>query len=174
MTAEDSQKHILSLWVDNKPGVLARITGLFSGRNYNIESLCVAETNDPTVSRITVVTKGGMAVLEQIKKQLNKLINVIKVIDFTNKDVVEAEVALVKVRANPEFRTEILRIANIFRARVVDSSPDCYTVEVVGDETKIEAFLDLLKPMGIKELARTGKIALARAKKEREVRDGKD
>jgi len=164
MTAEDSQKHILSLLVDNKPGVLARITGLFSGRNYNIESLCVAETNDPMVSRITLVTKGEAAVLEQIKKQLNKLINVIKVIHFTNKDFVQAEVVLVKVRAKPEFRTEILRIVNVFGSRVVDSSPDFYTVETVGDESKIGALLSLLKPMGIKEMARTGTIALAREK----------
>jgi acetolactate synthase-1/3 small subunit len=174
MTTEDSQKHILSLLVENKPGVLARIAGLFSGRNYNIESLCVAKTNDPSISRITLVTKGKMTVLEQIKKQLNKLIDVIKVMDFTHKDFVEAEVALVKVRADPELQTEILRIVNIFRSRVVGLSPDCYTLEIVGDGSKIEAFLNLLKPMGIKEIARTGPIALARAKKNKEVRDGKD
>ncbi len=174
MTAEDPSKHILSLLVENKPGVLARIAGLFSGRNYNIESLCVAETNDPFISRITLVTKGKMAVLEQIKKQLNKLIDVIKVIDFNNTDYVHAELVLVKVRAKAESRAEILRIANIFGSRVVDSSPDFYTMEVVGDESKIEAFLRLLKPMEIKEMARTGTIALAREKKKRRMRDGKD
>jgi acetolactate synthase-1/3 small subunit len=165
MAAKDSQKHILSLLVDNKPGVLARIAGLFSGRNYNIKSLCVAETNDPTVSRMTLVTEGDMAVLEQIKKQLNKLINVIKITDFTNTDFVQAEVVLVKVRAKPEFRGEILRIVNIFRSQVVDSSRNFYTMEVIGDDSKIEALLSLLKPMGIKEMARTGTIALAREKK---------
>ncbi len=174
MAAKDSQRHLLSVLVENRPGVLARIAGLFSARNYNIESLCVAKTNDSSVSRITLVTRGKMAVLEQIRKQLHKLIDVIKVADFTGKDFVEAEVALVKVRASPELRAEILRIVDIFRSRVVDSGLDCYTLEVVGDESKVEAFLDLLKPIGIREMARTGPIALARAKKNKEVRNGKD
>lgn len=165
MTDENGRKHVLSLLVDNKPGVLSRIAGLFSGRNFNIESLCVAETNDPLVSSITLVTKGNMAVLEQIKKQLNKLINVVKVMDFTNTDFVQAEMALIKLRAKPEHRAEILRTVDIFRSRVVDASPEYYTVEVIGDENKIAAFLSLLKPMGIKEVARTGTIALAREKK---------
>ncbi|MGQ9647373.1 MAG: acetolactate synthase small subunit [Thermodesulfobacteriota bacterium] len=169
MVAENSQKHILSLLVDNKPGVLARIAGLFSARNYNIESLCVSETNDPTISRITLVTKGGLALLEQIKKQLNKLIDVIKVMDFTHTDFVQVEAALVKLRVKPEFRSEILWIVNMYRSRVVDTSPDVYTLEVVGDEGEIEAFLNLLKPMGIREIARTGTIALAREKKKRRI-----
>lgn len=169
MTVRDSKKHILSLLVDNKPGVLARIAGLFSGRNYNIESLCVAETNDPTVSRITLVTKGGIALLEQIKKQLNKLIDVIKVMDFTHTDFVQTEAVLVKVRVKPELRSEILRIVSMYRSRVVDTSPDVYTVEVVGDEGEIEAFLNLLKPKGIREIARTGTVALAREKKKRRI-----
>jgi acetolactate synthase-1/3 small subunit len=150
--------------VDNQPGVLSRITGLFSGRGFNIESLCVAETTDPLVSRITLVTKGNMGVVEQIKKQLNKLINVIKVIEFTGLAYVQREMALIKVYAKPENRAEILRMVDIFRCRVVDVGMEFYTVEVTGDEGKIMAILNLLKPMGIKEIARTGAIALAREK----------
>ncbi len=151
--------------VDNQPGVLSRIAGLFSGRGFNIESLCVAETTDPLISRITLVTKGDINIIEQIKKQLNKVINVIKVLDFTDTTFVQREMALIKVRAKPENRAEILRMADIFRSRVVDVSSDCYVVEVTGDEEKLTAFLNLLKPMGIKEIARTGAIALARGKK---------
>jgi len=156
------QKHILSLLVENQPGVLARIAGLFSARGFNIESLCVAQTTDPQVSRVSIVTKGDMFILEQIKKQLNKLINVIKVYDFTDVAYVQRDLALVKVKAKPEHRAEILRMVDIFRSRVVDVGPECYTVEITGDEEKIEAFLRLLKPMGIKEIARTGPVALAR------------
>ena len=164
MNETTQEKHILSLTVDNQPGVLSRITGLFSGRGFNIESLCVAETTDPLVSRITLVTKGDMGVVEQIKKQLNKLINVIKVIEFTGLAYVQREMALIKVYAKPENRAEILRMVDIFRCRVVDVGMEFYTVEVTGDEGKIMAILNLLKPMGIKEIARTGAIALAREK----------
>jgi acetolactate synthase I/III small subunit len=162
---EDNQKHILSLLVDNEPGVLTRITGLFSGRGFNIESLCVAETNEPNVSRVTIVTNGDLNILEQIKKQLNKLINVIKVMDFKNTPFVQRELALIKVRAKPEHRAEILRMVDIFRSRVVDVGAEYYTMELTGDEDKIDAFLELLKPMGIKEIAKTGAIALSREKK---------
>ena len=158
-------KHILSMLVDNQPGVLSRVAGFFSGRGFNIESLSVSSTTDPDMSRITLVTFGDMLILEQIKKQLNKLINVIKVLDFTGTDTVEREMALVKVKAKPENRAEILRMVDIFRSRVVDVSPEYYILEVVGAEDKIVAFLDLLKPMGIKEIARTGAIALARENK---------
>jgi len=164
MNAKKGEKYILSLLVDNQPGVLSRIAGLFSGRGFNIESLCVAETTDPLVSRMTLVTTGDMAVLEQIKKQLNKLINVIKVVDFIDTAFVQREMALIKVRAKPENRAEILRMVDIFRSRVVDVGTECYTVEVTGDEDKITAFLNLLMPLGIKEIARTGAIALAREK----------
>lgn len=164
MNETREEKHILSLTVDNQPGVLYRITGLFSGRGFNIESLCVAETTDPLVSRITLVTKGDMGVVEQIKKQLNKLVNVIKVIEFTGMAYVQREMALIKVYAKPENRAEILRMVDIFRCRVVDVGMEFYTVEVTGDEGKIMAFLNLLRPMGIKEIARTGAIALAREK----------
>lgn len=164
MAIGETRKHILSMLVDNEPGVLSRIAGLFSGRGFNIESLCVAETTDPLISRITLVTLGGMSIVEQIKKQLNKLINVIKVIDFTDTAFVQREMALVKVRAKPEHRAEILRTVDIFRSRVVDVGSQYYIVEITGDEDKINAFLNLLKPMGIKEIARTGAIALAREK----------
>lgn len=162
---ENEKKTILSILVDNEPGVLSRITGLFSSRNFNIESLCVAETTDPLVSRITLVTKGDISIAEQVKKQLNKLINVIKVLDFTGTEFVQREMALIKIRAKPEKRAEILRMVDIFRSRIVDVSANYYIVEVTGDEGKINAFLNLIKPMGIKEIARAGAIALAREKK---------
>ena len=165
MTHESAKKHILSMLVDNQPGVLSRVAGLFSGRGFNIDSLCVSETTDPLVSRITLVAVGDMSILEQIKKQLNKLINVIKVLDFTETDFVQRETALVKVRARPEHRAEILRLADIFRSTVVDVGSEYYTLEVTGDEGKITALLKLLKPMGIKEIARTGPVALARERK---------
>ncbi len=167
MNNKKDDKHILSLMVENQPGVLSRITGLFSGRGFNIESLCVAETNDPDVSRITLVTRGEMSIIEQIKKQLNKLINIIKVFDFTDTDHIQRELVLVKVYAKPDNRAEILRMVDIFRSRVVDVGTDHYTLEVTGDEGKIGAFLRLLKPMGIKEIARTGAIALAREKQDK-------
>jgi acetolactate synthase-1/3 small subunit len=159
------QKHTISLLVDNEPGVLARVSGLFSGRGFNIESLCVAETLDPCVSRITLVTRGDDAVAEQISKQLNKLINVIKVTDLTGTECVEREMALIKVSAKADFRAEILRIVDIFRCKVVDVSPTHYTIEVTGTAEKLAAIVSLLKPMGIKEIARTGAIALPREKK---------
>lgn len=160
------EKHILSILVENQPGVLSRVVDLFSGRGFNIDSLCVSVTMDPQVSRITLVTEGDMSIIEQIKKQLNKLINVIKVFDFTGISFVERELALVKVKAKPENRAEVLRIVDIFRSRVVDVSTEYFTVEITGDEGKIAAFLDLLKPTQIKEIARTGAIALAREKKQ--------
>ncbi|MFN3534904.1 MAG: acetolactate synthase small subunit [Desulfatiglandales bacterium] len=161
----ERQRHVISLLVQNEPGVLARIAGLFSGRGFNIESLCVAETLDEGVSRITLVTKGDMNIIEQIKKQLNKLIDVIKVIDYVGVPFVEREMVLVKIRAKPEHRAEILRMVDIFRARVVDVGLESYTVEVTGNEDKISAFLSLVKPIGVKEIARTGAVALAREKK---------
>ncbi|OQX66252.1 MAG: acetolactate synthase small subunit [Desulfococcus sp. 4484_242] len=165
MANEKDKRHILSMLVDNQPGVLSRVAGFFSSRGFNIDSLCVSETHDPLISRITLVAMGDMAVLEQIKKQLNKLINVIKVLDFTDVDYVERETALVKLRARPEHRAEILRMTDIFLSRVVDVGSDFYTVEITGDEGKINAFLKLVKNMGIKEVARTGLVALAREKK---------
>ena len=165
MNTGKTEKHILSILVENKPGVLSRVVDLFSGRGFNIDSLCVSVTLDPLVSRITLVTEGDLWIVEQIKKQLNKLINVIKVLDFSETSFVQRELALVKVRAKPEHRAEVLRIVDIFRSRVVDVSAEYFTVEITGDEGKISAFLDILRPMQIKEIARTGAIALAREKK---------
>ena len=162
MNGTSEEKHYLSLMVENRPGVLSRIVGLFSGRGFNIESLCVAESMEASVSRITLVTRGDMMIIEQIKKQLNKLINVIKVTDLTHMNFVQRDMALVKVRARPENRAEILRMVDIFRGKVVDVGTEFFTVEVTGDLGKVQAFLKLLKPMGIKEIARTGAIALAR------------
>ena len=161
----ETKRHILSILVDNQPGVLSRIAGLFSGRGFNIESLCVAETADPLVSRITLVTMGSDSIVEQVTKQLNKLINVIKVSDFLDTAFVQREMVLVKVRAKPEHRAEILRTADIFRSKVIDVGSRYYILELTGDEGKVAAFLNLLKPMGIKEIARTGAIALARDNK---------
>jgi len=159
------EKHILSILVDNQPGVLSRIAGLFSGRGYNIESLCVAETMEPDVSRITMVTQGDATVIEQIKKQLFKLINVIKVYDLTTEKSIQRELILIKVSAKPEHRAEILRIVDIFRAKVVDVGPEHYTIEATGTEDKLNAIQTLLKPMGIKNIARSGRIALLRESK---------
>lgn len=162
-------RHTISLLVENKFGVLSRISGLFSGRGYNIESLSVGETIDPQISVMTIVTSGDDQIIEQITKQLNKLIDVIKVVDMTEFDHVEREMVLIKVAPRHEDKAEILRLTEIFRGRVVDSSLKTYTVEVTGDEKKLSAFIELLKPMGIKEFVRTGKIAIAREgiKKER-------
>jgi len=158
-------RHVITLLVENEFGVLARIAGLFSGRGFNIESLCVAETLDPSVSTMTMVTRGDDMVIEQVLKQLNKLIPVIKVVDLYEKDFVEREMILVKVSATAETREEILQIAEIFRGKVVDVGSKAYTIEVTGDENKIKAILNLLKPLGIKELVRTGRVAMVRGSK---------
>jgi len=155
-------RHTISVLVENKFGVLSRVSGLFSGRGYNIESLSVGETIDPNVSIMTIVTAGDDAIIEQITKQLNKLIDVIKVTDLTEDEHVEREMVLLKVSPKQEFKAEVLRLAEIFRGRIVDSSQKTYTVEITGDEKKIEAFIELMKPMGIKEFVRTGKVAIAR------------
>lgn len=160
-------KHTISLQVENKPGVLSRVAGLFSGRGFNIESLSVAETLDPKISRMTILTTGDDKILEQITKQLNKLINVIKVIDFKSNEYVGRELALIKVAVTEGTRSEILSIVDIFRGKVVDVSPESYTVEITGDENKIEAILDLFRPLGIKEIAKTGSAALTRGSKTR-------
>ena len=160
-------RHTISVLVTNEFGVLSRISGLFSGRGFNIESLSVAETLDPGISRMTIVTRGDDKVIEQINKQLNKLINVIKVHDFTGEEHIERELALIKVSSNQEIRAEILSIADIFRAKVVDVSPRSYTIEITGDEEKIGAITERLRPFGIKEIVRTGRIAMARSPKQK-------
>ncbi len=158
-------RHTLGVLVENQPGVLSRVSGLFSGRGFNIECLTVAETLDPEVSRLTLVTTGDEMIMEQIVKQLNKLVNVIKVIDFREVKFVDREMALIKVKAETQTRAEILRIVDIFRGKIVDVSPNFYTIEVTGDESKIQAILDLLGHLGIVEVVRTGKVAIARSKK---------
>lgn len=158
-------KHTLAVLVENKSGVLARVAGLFSRRGYNIDSLAVGVTEDPKTSRMTIVVEGDDAVLEQVTKQLNKLIDVIKVSDLSCDDSVERELALIKVAADVNTRAEILQIVNIFRAKVVDVAPKSMTVEVTGDEDKILAIEKMLQQFGIKEMARTGKVALARGPK---------
>ncbi|MCG6552783.1 MAG: acetolactate synthase small subunit [Candidatus Magnetominusculus sp. LBB02] len=157
-------RHTISVQVENKFGVLSRVSGLFSGRGYNIESISVGETLDPKISVMTIVTRGETQIVEQINKQLNKLIDVIKVQDLFDVDHVEREMVLVKIAPPQEQKAEVLRIAEIFRGRVVDSSVKTYTIEITGDESKIEAFLELVKPMGVKEFVRSGKIAIAREK----------
>lgn len=157
--------HTLSILVDNEPGVLSRVAGLFSGRGFNIASLSVAETTDPRISRITAVLPGNEMILEQIKKQLNKLINVHKVIDITDVPRVERELVLLKVNAKNGDRAEVLRIVDIFRGKVVDVSPQDFIVEVTGDRDKIEAILALLSKFGISEIAKSGITALPRSKK---------
>ena len=166
-------RHTISVLVENEFGVLARVAGLFSGRGFNIESLSVAETLDPTVSRITLVTRGDDQVLEQIEKQLNKLIAVIKVIDFTETEHVERELVLLKVAADERTRGEIVNIVDIFRGKIIDVSRKSYVIEVTGSEDKIAALIELLKPIGIKEIVRTGKVAMFRGTRLLAV-DGKD
>jgi len=160
-------RHTISVLVANEFGVLSRISGLFSGRGFNIESLTVAETLDPSVSRMTIITRGNDKVIEQVNKQLNKLISVIKVHDFTGEDHIERELAMIKVTSKAESRAEILSIVEIFRGRIVDISPRSYTIEITGDRDKIQAITDLLRPFGIKEIARTGSLVVARSPKQR-------
>ncbi len=158
------EKHTLSVLVDNEPGVLARVIGLFSGRGYNIESLTVAETDpDGKVSRITIVTTGTPMIIEQIKAQLGRLVPVHKVSDLTVEGPgVTRELALVKVAGTGEKRVEALRIADIFRARVVDSTNESFVFEIVGQTSKLNAFIGLMHPLGLVDLARTGVVAIAR------------
>jgi acetolactate synthase-1/3 small subunit len=155
-------RHIISVLVENEFGVLSRVAGLFSTRGFNIESLCVAETLDPTVSRITLVTRGDDQVLEQIEKQLNKLICVIKLTDFTETEHVERELGLIKVAVDDKTRAEVVSIVNIFRAKIIDVSRRSYVVEITGASDKIDALLELLKPIGVREVVRTGQIAMFR------------
>lgn len=155
-------RHTISVLVENKFGVLSRVAALFSGRGYNIESISSGPTIDSQISIMTIVTSGDDWVIEQITKQLNKLIDVIKLVDLTELDHVEREMILLKVAPRKENKIEVLRTAEIFRGRIVDSSQDTYTIEVTGDEKKIEAFIELMRPMGIKEFVRTGKVAMSR------------
>ena len=158
-------KHTISVLLQNRPGVLSRVTGLFSGRGFNIESLSVAKTLESQVSCLTLVTAGDDSIIEQITKQLHKLIDVIKVTDMSETDYVEREMAIIRVKAEAETRAEVLRVIDIFRGKVVDVSPKSYAVEITGNASKIQAVIDILRPIGIQEIVRTGKIAMTRAKK---------
>ncbi|MEO2167595.1 MAG: acetolactate synthase small subunit [bacterium] len=155
-------QHIISVLVENEFGVLAKVSGLFSGRGFNIESLCVAETRDPDVSRITLVTSGDDDVLEQVTKQLNKQVNVVKVCDFSDAPSVERELVLIKVKVTPKTRGDVANVVNIFRGKVVDVAAFSYVVEVTGTPEKTEALLSLLEPFGVLEIVRTGLVALWR------------
>jgi acetolactate synthase-1/3 small subunit len=159
------EKHILTMLVDNQPGVVSRVAGLFSGRGFNIESIVASPTNDPEVSRITIATQVDSAAIEQIEKQLRKLVNVIKLRGLDGPKAVRRELALICVHAKGEQRTEVLRIVDIFRGKIVDAGIEHYIIEVTGDEEKIQAVLNLLKPIGIKKLSRTGPIGLIREPK---------
>jgi acetolactate synthase I/III small subunit len=153
-------RHTLSVLVEDKPGVLARVASLFSRRGFNIESLAVGPTEIPDVSRMTIVVSVERLLLEQVTKQLNKLINVLKIVELDESTSVQRALALVKVRADAESRSSVLEIVQLFRAKVVDVATDAVTIEVTGDEPKIEALLRLLEPYGIKELVESGVIAL--------------
>ena len=155
-------RHTISVLVENKFGVLARVSGMFSGRGFNIDSLNVAPTNDLSLSRITAVLKGDDASLDLCIKQLRKLVNVVEVTDFKDGQAVARELVLVKVRANTQTRSEIVQIADIFRAKIVNLASDNLIIELTGDDDKVNALLGLLDPFGIIELARTGRLALKR------------
>lgn len=162
---ESQERHILSVLVENKPGVLSRVTGLISRRGFNIESLSVGPTEDATMSRLTVIMMADDVAYEQITKQLHKLISVHKITDLTQEEAIERELVLIKVHANPERRSEIIEIANVFRAKIVDVGKSSLTIEVTGDASKIAGIEDLLRAYGIKEIIRTGIIAMSRGSK---------
>jgi len=155
-------RHTVSVLVENKFGVLTRVAGLFSGRGYNIDTLNVAPTQQANTSRMTIVTVGDDATLDQIVKQLNKLVNVLEVVDFRESEFIDRELVLVRVTVNAKTRAEIMQMTDIFRAKIVDVQPKSLTIEITGDESKLDKFLRLMETFGVLELTRTGKIALAR------------
>src|SRR5437764_7035302 len=155
-------RHVLSALVQNQPGVLAHISGMLASRAFNIDSLAVGETEKADLSRMTFVVHGDDAELEQVRKQLDKIVTVVKVQDISSEDFVERDLMLLKVKATPQQRVELSLLVEMFRARVIDISPDTLMVEISGQERKIEAFIELMRPYGIVELARTGRIALVR------------
>ena len=155
-------RHTISVLVQNEAGVLSRIASLFSGRGYNIESLTVAPTQDQAFSRVTLVTIGDDTVIEQICKQLNRLVNTLKVMDITGDNSIERELLLIKVNAKDDVRSEILRITEIFEAKIVDVTAKTYTIEAMGDDNTIRSLIELLRPLGIRELVRSGKVAISK------------
>jgi acetolactate synthase I/III small subunit len=158
----DMSRHTLSVLVENKPGVLARIAGLFSRRGFNIDSLAVGPTEQPEVSRMTIVVNVEDSPLEQVTKQLNKLVEVIKIVELDGSTSVNRELLLVKVKADAETRRQVLETVQLFRAKVVDVSPDAVTIEVTGDSGKLDAFLRVLEPLGVRELVQSGVVAIGR------------
>jgi len=159
---EGIMRHTISVLVENKAGVLARIATLFAARGYNIDSLAVGETEDPSISRMTIVVRGDEKILEQVEKQLNKLIDVIKLNDFVDTEHLERDLVLIKVKTDKNTRSEIMQIIDIFRAKIIDVAANSLIVEMTGDEEKIQAIINMLRPFGIKEMVRTGIIAMAR------------
>src|SRR5205814_3083225 len=155
-------RHTISVLVENKFGVLTRVAGLFSGRGYNIDTLNVAPTADPTASRMTIVTRGDDGTLDQIVKQLNKLVDVLKVHDFREGEYIDRELVLVKVAVDANSRAEVMQITDIFRAKIVDVQPKSLTIEITGNESKVEKFLELMRTFGVLDLTRSGKVALPR------------
>ena len=155
-------KKTISVLVENHFGVLTHVSGLFSARGFNIDSLTVGETEDPSISRMTIVVEGDEKTLEQVKKQLNRLIDTIKVIDLTEEDYIDRELVLVKVKMDPKNRSEILQIADTFQAKIDDARKDTAVIEVTGDENKIKSFIEMIRPFGITEAVRTGRIAMGR------------
>lgn len=159
----EEQSYVLTMLVANKPGVTSRVTGLFSGRGYNMESICGAPTHDPGISRITIKTKATADQYIDIQKQINRLIDVIKLRDMTNEDrAVKREMALISIELTPENRTELIQIVEIFHAKIVNAGTDSYMVEVTGTEDKIDAMVKLLRPLGMRKLTRSGVLALYR------------
>ncbi len=159
------RRHVLSALVQNRPGVLAHVSGMFASRGFNIDSLAVGETEDPNLSRITVVVMGDDRHLEQVRKQLEKIVTVVKVHDISSEDYVERDLMLIKVSAPPASRPEIQALVGIFRGRIVDVSPEVLMIEISGQERKLEAFIERVRPYGIREVARTGRIALVRGER---------
>jgi len=155
-------RHIISMLVENKAGVFTRIGGMFSARGFNLDGISVGPTEDSAISRLTIVTHGNDKIIEQVNKQLNKIIEVIKVVDLTNEDHIERELVLVKVNCTQETRSEIMQIVNIFRANIIDISQKTMTVEVTGGIDKVDALINLLRQFGIREVARTGTVAIKR------------
>ncbi len=158
-------RHILSVLLENEPGSLSRVVGLFSQRNFNIESLTVAATDDETLSRITITTSGNDKIVEQVTKQLNKLVDVVKVVDLTEGDHIERELMMIKFKASGAARDEIKRTADIFRGQIIDITPTTYTVQLVGSSKKLDAFIDALETANLIEVVRTGVSGIARGEK---------
>ncbi len=167
-------RHVLSALVQNQPGVLAHVSGMLASRGFNIDSLAVGETEDPHLSRITFVVRGDDRVLEQIRKQLEKIVTIVRVIDISREAFVERDLMLIKIDAPPERRNEIRGLVHDFRGRIVDYGPEQLMIEISGRESKIEAFIELMRPYGIRELARTGRIALVRSSRPLDEADEAD